>query len=107
MDTKLGSFPLTAKQIDKTSDLKTDVILGFSHRSKDNIVTVVSNRELTQNEISDLKKSLKALPDDYSKATKDYRREKAARKNSVLKKLGITANDALGLVEVMRDGNND
>jgi len=65
MDTNLGRIDLTGKQVSRLSDLKTEVIKGFSYWPGDKIVAV-SERDLTAQEINDLKVSIAGLPDEYS-----------------------------------------
>jgi hypothetical protein len=73
MDIKLGKINVTHGQIANSNGLKSDVIKGFSLREDE--VTVVATRELTEQEIIDLKASLSALPTERQKTEREVRLE--------------------------------
>jgi hypothetical protein len=66
MDTNLGFIGLTDKQVSRLSGLRSEVINGFTYQHDLKMVTIVSARDLTDQEISDLKISIVNLPDEYS-----------------------------------------
>lgn len=65
MDTNLGIINITDKQATQLPTLKSEVIKGFSFW-QDKKIVLVSTRELTSQEIIDLKASILSLPDEYS-----------------------------------------
>jgi len=73
MDIKLGRLNVTHGQIANSHGLKSDIIKGFSLREDE--VTVVATRELTDQEITGLKASLSALPTVRQKTEREVRLE--------------------------------
>jgi hypothetical protein len=72
VDTDLGKFHLTDKQISQTESLKSDNIKGFAFWD-DGTVIVVSERELSGEEQNDLRATLSGIPDEYSKEVLDQK----------------------------------
>ena len=73
-ETRITDINLTDKQLSNSDSLKSDVIHGFTTRSDDSSIIVVSSRSLSEKEISDLKASFLSLPDEDSKETLEKKR---------------------------------
>lgn len=70
MDIKLGQVNISRRQFEKITDLKSDVINGFSLTG--DRLTVVANRDLTDKEKEDILLSVQAIDDvEPSKEEKD------------------------------------
>lgn len=67
VDTNLGKLNLTEKQFSQSESLKNDVIRGFSYWGG-GMITVVSTRDLTSGEKSELISNMESLPDEYTQA---------------------------------------
>ena len=63
MDTILGNFDLTKKQIEQLVTLKNETISGFSFWNKEKKLIAVSNRNLSESEKDNLIILIKNLPD--------------------------------------------
>ena len=70
MDTPILDIELTEKQFTNASTLSVDPVKGLSYWLADKKVVVVSERELTAQELSDLRTALLALPDEYSQTNR-------------------------------------
>lgn len=73
-ESRITDLNLTDKQLSNSHSLKSDVIHGFTTRSDDSSIIIVSSRNLSEKEISDLKASLLSLPDEDSKETLEQQR---------------------------------
>lgn len=101
MDINLGPFNLTKKQFEQSNILKSEVIRGFSYRSRSKELTVVSVRELSDQEISSLKESISNLPDENTEEEND--RIAQGKLSAVIE----AKKTELAVVELKREGKLD
>jgi len=90
VDTIVGNYELTDKQLMNLSDLKDGTILGVSYRADGNAIVAVSLSPLSQGKINQVFQDAVALPDAEPQSSIDKKQKKKDSYDKVKQKLALT-----------------